>query len=378
MNAAFPGNGGPDITVRAFAPFNESVQDAVDSATDTNGDHYVIIMVIAHADGSLGGTANQKVIVSKDYTATAASNYPFGLFGCSVTLTGGGSGPAILVTTGAKGALTTINGHSTNIFVSDLHGGNSAVGNEADGTLRYFRNTQPTGNGVGIKVVGSSNTVHNGAAIGNTGDGVYVQGDSNYLTDTNSMSNGGNGFNIVGSSNQLLKFDAGEKGTPNALDGVHVVGNSNTLNGIDAYNNGGDGIDVAGNGNILTSNVAGDKGKGNGGSGFRVAGVSNSLTSNTAAANKGDGFTISGAGTSATANLLKSNVSNTGNSGDLTLENGGAEYSLLNYVKNNGGGNQADGIVVPKTTAPTKCTVAPHVFPATNVTTNFTVVNTCE
>ena len=40
-------------------------------------------------------------------------------------------------------------------------------------------------------------------------------------------------------------------------------------------------------------------------------------------------------------------------------ENTGAEYSLLNYVKNNAGGNKADNIVVPKTAAPTKCTAFP-------------------
>jgi parallel beta-helix repeat protein len=343
MNEAFPGNAGPDITVKTW--LGESVQAAVDNATDLNGDHYVIIFVIAHADGSLGGTAVQKVVISKDYTATAASNYPFGLIGCSVTMTGGGSDPAVWIKDTAKGKLTTINGHSTNILVADLHGGNSAVGVEADGTLRYLRNEGASNNGTGIKVLGNNNTVHNGAANGNTGDGVSVTGSFNYLTDTNSMGNSGNGFNVVGSSNQLLKLDAGEKTTPNSLDGVHVVGNSNKLSEIDAYANSGDGIDVAGNSNTLSKNVAGDKNKGNTGSGIRVQGSSNSLTENKANANTGDGFTIGGT----PANLLKNNKSNTTSSGG-SLENGGPEYRFLNPITNQGG-NQKDNVNFTATAA---------------------------
>ena len=194
MNNAFPGNTGPDITVKTW--LGESVQAAVDGATDVNGDHYIIIMVIAHADGSLGGSANQKVVVSKDYTSVLATNLPFGLFGCSVTLTGGGSDPAVWVKDTAKGKLININGHPTTILVADLHGANSAVGVEADGTNHYLRNEGASNNGTGIKVLGSNNTVHNGAANGNVGDGVYVFGSNNYLTDTNSMGNSGNGFSV--------------------------------------------------------------------------------------------------------------------------------------------------------------------------------------
>ena len=129
MNLTFPLNAGPDITVQTWK--GELVQDAVDSVTDVNLDGYLIIMVIAHADGSLGGTAAQKVVVSKDYTATPATNFPFGLFGCSVTLTGGGTGPAVWVQDTAKGKQILVNGRATNIFVMDLHGGNSAIGVQA-------------------------------------------------------------------------------------------------------------------------------------------------------------------------------------------------------------------------------------------------------
>jgi hypothetical protein len=349
----------------------QSVQLAVNGATDTNNDGFIIVAVSGQPGGQLGGSAKQKVAVSANYGIAK----PFALIGCSVTLTGGGTDPAVWIKSTASSKNITVNGRTTNIFLMDLHGASSAAGVEADGTNRYLRNEGNTGainNVTGIKVLGDNNTVHNGAANGSTGDGVYVSGNGNLLTDTNAMSNKGNGFNVVGSTNQLVRLNAGEKATPNGADGVHVVGNSNSLSQISAYANALDGIDVAGATNTLSANVAGDGGKGNGQSGLRVAGAGNSLQSNTARANTGDGFTVT-LGTSVSPNRLKSNLSNTGTSGS-TLENKGAEYRLTGSVKNDGGGNAADSIVVPKTTSPTKCTA----FPATNATATFGSASACE
>ncbi len=273
MDSVFPGNLGPDFTVRTWQ--GDQVQDAVNAATNPanlNADPYIIIMVIAHSDGSLGGTANQKVLVSADY----GTDKPFGLFGCSVTLTGGGTGSAVKIATSANAKDWPINGRTSDIFLMDLHGdntSNSGVGVEACGQYRYLRNEYGIGNATGIKVIGSYNTVHNGKGEGNSGDGVYVSGNYNYLTDTDSYSNGGNGFKIIGGYNQLMKLDTGEKNKGNT-DGVNVVGNNNTLSEIDAYGNSGDGIDVAGTGNQLNKNNAGDSNKPNGGYGFRVSGGS--------------------------------------------------------------------------------------------------------
>ena len=61
-------------------------------------------------------------------------------------------------------------------------------------------------------------------------------------------------------------------------------------------------------------------------------------------------------------------------SGNANLENAGAEYLLLNSVRNDGGGNKADSITVPKTSSPTKCTA----FPATNSTATFAAAYLCE
>jgi hypothetical protein len=189
------------------------------------------------------------------------------------------------------------------------------------------------------------------------------------------MGNGGNGFFVTNAAlpgNKLVKLDAGEKATPNGQDGVHVEGNGNSLTEVDAFANGGDGIEVLGNSNALTKNVAGDKGKGNGQDGIRVVGTSNSLVENKSRTNGWDGFDISGGTSTALANKLKKNESNTGASMSADYENGLFEYNLAGYVKNDTGGNKADSIVVPKTSAPTKCTT----FPATNATSNAAI--TCE
>jgi hypothetical protein len=78
-------------------------------------------------------------------------------------------------------------------------------------------------------------------------------------------------------------------------------------------------------------------------------------------------------GTSAAPNRLKGNQSNLGLPGSTT-ENAGAEYRLLDAVTNAGGGNKADGILVPKTTVPVKCPA----FPATNATLILAAPSVCE
>jgi hypothetical protein len=55
----------------------------------------------------------------------------------------------------------------------------------------------------------------------------------------------------------------------------------------------------------------------------------------------------------ATGTKLKSNQSNTANAGD-NKENAGSEYKL-DVGATNQGGNKADTIAIPKTSAPQKC-----------------------
>jgi hypothetical protein len=121
--------------------------------------------------------------------------------------------------------------------------------------------------------------------------------------------------------------------------------------------NGRTGILVTGTSNSVKNNAAGSAAsKGNGQHGIQVTGGNNTLDSNKANANAGDGFNISGASTK-----LRYNQSNTGSSGS-TKENVGAEYRLI-VPAINLGGNKADNIGIPKTTAPRKCPT----FPAAGV-----------
>ncbi len=290
MNAAYPNNLGPDKTVHTFDPADVSVQAAVDAAADTNGDGYIIIMVLAHADGSLGGTANQKVVVSKDYGAK-----PFALFGCSVTLTGGGAGPAIWVQDTATSGPISINGRSTTVMVADLHGGNSAVGLQADGTNRYIRNEQPSGNGTGIFINGSNNTVHNGSVSNSSGVGLQITGDGNLATDTRVYTSTSHGVQVTGSTNQLLKLVIGDIGKGNGGDGLNVAGNNNVLQENTARSNTLDGIRIpSGNGNTLKKNISGGSASQNNGDCEYevVAGVPQNTNNGE---NKANGVTVPGA-----------------------------------------------------------------------------------
>jgi hypothetical protein len=340
MDLTYPGNSGPDVTVKTW--LGESVQTAVDNAADTNGDKYIIVMVVAKPDFSLGGSANQKVEVTRNDYAK-----PFGLFGCSVTLTGGGTDPAVWVKSTAASPQITVNGKPTTIFVMDLHGANSAVGVQADGTKRYLRNEDATGNTTGIVVNGNYNVVHNGSAEAN-GRGIVVTGNNNSLTDTDVFSNTGVGVTITGNKNSATKLDVGDKGKGNGGDGFYVRGNGNKLVENEALANGGDGFDVAGGtasaANVLKKNVAGERNNGNAGNGFFIgadtgSGTSNpiELEENTAQANGLNGFLVNGAG-----HQLKKNIS--GNSGS-GYDNGDCEFKVVagNF---NGTGNKSNNVTV--------------------------------
>jgi parallel beta helix pectate lyase-like protein len=407
----FPNNFGPDVTVRL--DLGQKVQDAVDSASDSNGDGYILILVVKDGTGQLGGSTSENVLVSKAY------DHRFGLLACSVTINAlDASKPAGRIASGAASPV----GSPENIFVMDLHGAGSSgvAGWKVEGDDRYMRNVATKDSAVGMWFAGNNNTMHNGNAVDNAGVGIQVDGsfnkietpdsfgnggcgiqvtgnsntvagadvgdrnkgngngglcvtgDFNVLSENDVFANTGTGISVAGNSNQLLKNNVGDVGDKgNSGDGIDVTGDSNKLSENDVYNSGGDGVTVTGKSNQLLKNVSGDKGKGNVGDGFRVVGAGNTLQENKASANGGDGFDVSG-GTSAVpgANSLKSNQSNTGSSGG-SGENTGAEYKLLNFVKNNGGGNKADGTTVPTAA---KCPT----FPATNATVNFLAPAVCE
>jgi parallel beta-helix repeat protein len=276
-------------------------------------------------------------------------------------------------------ALADVDAATTGDGIHIVGNGNAITGNDV------FHNAED-----GVDVAGNTNNVATNtigdSSKGNGQDGVHVLGTGNTVQSNNVFANGGDGIDVASGSpttgSNIVKLNkVGDAGVGNGADGnavtsgdgIHVEGKSNTIDSNVVHANAGDGIEVVGNSNVaINTNTVGSNGKGNLGAGIKITGYGNSLTGNTASANGGNGFEVSG-GSSTYPNLLKNSVSNAGSSGSST-ENTGAEYSLFNYVKNNAGGNKADNIVVPKTTAPTKCTA----FPATNVTANFAAISLCE
>src|SRR5262249_28903796 len=69
----FPGNLGPDVVVDLRT---QSLQAALDTATDTNGDGYIIVGVIAQDGRNPGGVGSEEIQINRAY------DKPFGLLGC--------------------------------------------------------------------------------------------------------------------------------------------------------------------------------------------------------------------------------------------------------------------------------------------------------
>jgi hypothetical protein len=348
----YPGNQGPDVLVHVHR--GESIQSAIDNASDLNGDGFIIVAVVAKDGAVLGGTATQSVVIDRTFTL------PFGLFACSVTIadpTPGDGNPTARISSAASAPPDAL---GARIFVMDLHAsGSNVAGWLVEGNNRYLRNVEARNNLVGIKFVGNSNTMHNGAVESNQGAGLIFQGNSNKADSTDSFSNAGHGVLVTGNSNQLLKVDAGDKNKGNGGDGVHVEGADNTISENRAFANLGDGIEVvaaSGSPNILKKNVAGDKsGKNNAGNGILVAGPGNGAASpieldqNTVKANGLVGIRITGSG-----HQLKNNVSGGTGSGET---NAGCEFNVVagNF---NATGNKANGTTVSGSNGspfPTSC-----------------------
>ena len=130
--------------------------------------------------------------------------------------------------------------------------------------------------------------------------------------------------------------------------GIRVEGSGITVRDNRVRGNTLNGLLVTGNQNSLRSNLA----QGNTQDGLALLGTSNTLQDNKANQNGGDGFDIRGPGT-----ILRGNASNQGSAGGSS-ENTGAEFNL-DAAAINQGGNTADSICVPKTTAPVKCPTFP-------------------
>jgi parallel beta-helix repeat protein len=130
-------------------------------------------------------------------------------------------------------------------------GGNSAVGDQADGTLRYFRNLSPPATASASRSPVAQHRAQRCRAE-QPGVGFQIDGSSNFVTDTRVYTSTLNGVQVNGDSNQLLKIWGGRQeqraraGSSNLLQ--ENTSRSNTLDGFHI---------VTGTNNTLTKNTAG-------------------------------------------------------------------------------------------------------------------------
>ncbi len=322
-------------------PNHSSLQAAYDAAA--NGEvigifgKFIENVVLGDHDGT-DGDKTLKITQCTSAQFTAADN----------------SKPVFDIT--STGVLTIVSPDSVNGSIgwrveTDGHSLKSIRANDATGpgvlvlgNLNSISWNEIAGNAVGIQVEGTGNDLRGGTVQKNTGDGVWFTSTAtgNILQGATVQLNGGNGVLVDGTSNTIK---SNGRLNQNALSGLAAPGQDNTVQ----------------------SNAADQ----NTGSGFTITGPGNYLRDNKASKNTVFGFDVSG-GTMAKPNRLRGNASNNGSSGGSS-ENLSFEFQLFGYVKNESGGNKADGIGIPKTVAPLKCSQ----FPATNLTNNFAAVYAC-
>jgi hypothetical protein len=344
LTGRFPGNKGADIVVDVRT---QSLQAALDSATDTNGDGYVIVGVIARDDGAPGGSASQEIDVSRAY------GQPFALIGCGVTLRDplacDGHAPMLINASATSPEFPV--GSGVTLYVQDITvtGSQTAPGWLVSGNGRFLEAVGSIANKAGIKIVGNRNTIRNSFARDNyNGAGIWVQGKNNMIDTFNATNNAnGDGITVTGNRNTIVNSTSGGQGVGNGGAGINVNGAGNLMNGNAAFGNSGDGFNIGGgtaaSPNVLKGNVAGGTYRGNGANGFVVSGIGSGaslpieLEANTAQSNHFDGFKVTGSG-----HQLKGNVS--GGSGGLM--NTACQYEVSpGNIK--GGGNTSNSVAVP-------------------------------
>jgi hypothetical protein len=346
VTGRFPGNLGPDIVVDGSAA---SIQAALDTVTDTNGDGYTIIGVVATGGGfkvpgltvtfGATGEVRQELVIDRYF------DKPFALIGCGVTLrdpeTCNGV-PAVQITE-AAGSPVHPAGSKTTLYVLDfaIRGSESAPGLLVEGDGRMLEEIRAYNNLIGVKVHGNDNRLRNSAIDNSTADGLVVDGNRNVVEATDVTSAGGHGIRVVGNRNKLIGNGAGDQLNGSQGDGVNVKGFGNVLRGNHAYGNGGDGFDVSGGTaaapNILRRNKAGAPYRGNGGNGILLSGTGNGaadpveVENNQTHSNSLAGIKVMGKG-----HRLRGNVSG----GAALHGNGGCEFEV-GAGNVNGTGNMA-------------------------------------
>ena len=338
----FPGNAGADVVVDLRT---QSLQAAIDSVTDVNGDGYIIVGVIAQSGGAPGGQSKQEIDVTRAYSK------PFALIGCGVMLfdpLSCDNHGLVQVHAGATSPEFPV-GSGVTLYFQEIstNGSVSAPGWVVEGDGRFLEAIGSQGNMQGMRIVGNGNTLRNSFADRNFAGGVIVQGNANTIDTVKATNNGGgDGIQVTGNSNTITKSAGGGQGVGNGGAGIRVSGVSNLISGNSGHGNVGDGINVGGgtatNPNIVKNNVAGGPYLGNIGNGIVLSGTGKGaagpvdLDANTAQNNGLDGFKVPGTG-----HQLRNNVS-----GGLNRSNNACQYEVA-AGNINATGNKRGFLTIP-------------------------------
>jgi hypothetical protein len=312
VTGRFPGNAGADIVVDVRT---QSLQSALDTATDVNHDGYIIIGVVARDGGVPGGQAYQQVDVTRAYPS------PFALIGCGITLRDPSfcDGHAVVdIRAGAKSPEFPV-GSGVTLYVQEITttGSLSSPGWLVRGDGRFFEGVGALGNMQGMTFTGNRNTIRNSFATDNVNGGIVMQGDRNTIeTVQTSRNDAGHGISLAGNANTIANSTSGgQGGGGNGAAGIQVRGTGNLITGNSVFGNTLDGIGVIGGTAISPNVVNGNGSASNGGSGISLSGTGGGaggavgIKGNTTRGNGLDGIQVNGSG-----HKLKSNSSGGGGS----------------------------------------------------------------
>jgi hypothetical protein len=309
LTGRFPGNLGPDVVVDLRTG---SLQAAIDTVTDTNGDGYIIIGAVAQDGGAPGGSSQQRIEVSRAY------NKPFALIGCGVLLVDPlpCDGRAAVQIHASAGSPEFPVGSGVTLYIQEIAVVNSesSEGWFVEGNGRFLEAITVRLSEAGLIMVGNNNTIRNSVANNNTTFGFSIQGNGNTLFRVRARNNAvGDGIKVLGSSNSINRSTAESNGAIQGA-GINVSGPGNEVKNSKSFANKGHGILVGGgtaaSPNLVRKNVAGEPGRGNLGNGILLNGTGAGaagpidILGNVTQSNALIGLGVSGSG-----HRLKDNVS---------------------------------------------------------------------
>ncbi len=248
----------------------------------------------------LGGPAGTENVI-----ITNSRPQRLNVFGCSVTLQAKDPTKPVITVRDSVGKVTVLDIHVTGSSVAGYFVTNNADlvviknARALNNDIGYLVNDtdveitgapEISGNRIGIQIGGSNVTLRTNSDIRkNSQFGILVLGNGNELNGNEVGVSGfpnGVGEKIAGNGNNVHDDNVAY----NTNEGIIVSGNNNTLHGEDSESNGSDGIKVTGAGNLLDSNRTVQK---NGANGIN-ADSANGASGNMLKGNQTDNNTLQG------------------------------------------------------------------------------------